>query len=136
LTVVQAGSPPDGNSDGIPDSWQTTYFVSLASTNAAPGADPDGDGANNFAEYLAGTVPTNDSSVLGVASIAFVGTTFQMGIPTISNRYYQIQWADNLLNPEWMGFTNAFPGTGGTFYVADAVGANILLRYYRAQIAY
>jgi hypothetical protein len=124
------------NGDGIPDSWQTTYFVSSGSANAAPGADPDGDGANNLAEYLAGTVPTNNSSVLRITSFAPVGTTFQMGIPTIPNRYYQIQWTENLLNPEWKGFTNAFTGTGGTFYIPDAASANILLRYYRAQIAY
>ena len=136
LTVVQAGSPPDVNGDGIPDSWQTSYFVFPGSTNAAPIADPDGDGANNLAEYLAGTVPTNDRSVLRITSFASVGTTFQMGIPTISNRYYQIQWAENLLNPEWMGFTNAFSGTDGTFYITDAASANISLRYYRTQIAY
>jgi glucose/arabinose dehydrogenase len=37
--------------------WQATRFASPAAPEAAPGADPDGDGASNRLEYLAGTPP-------------------------------------------------------------------------------
>ena len=48
----------------IPVSWLTQYFGTNYSgnTNAAPDADPDGDGLSNLQEYLAGSIPTNSDS--------------------------------------------------------------------------
>jgi hypothetical protein len=51
--------------DGIPDSWRQQYFGTsdMADARIAPTADPDGDGANNYEEFLAGTNPTDANSV-------------------------------------------------------------------------
>jgi sugar lactone lactonase YvrE len=51
--------------DGIPDSWRLQYFGSgfASDARALATADPDGDGANNFQEYLGGTDPLNALSV-------------------------------------------------------------------------
>jgi Concanavalin A-like lectin/glucanases superfamily/Bacterial TSP3 repeat len=48
----------------VPGSWLEQYFGTnyLANTNAAPNADPDGDGLSNVQEYLYGTDPTNFDS--------------------------------------------------------------------------
>ncbi len=45
----------DTDSDGLPDSWENTYFGNLTSQNGT--GDPDGDGMTNYQEYLAGTHP-------------------------------------------------------------------------------
>jgi len=45
----------DTDSDGLPDSWETTYFGNITSQNGT--GDPDGDGLTNYQEYLAGTHP-------------------------------------------------------------------------------
>jgi sugar lactone lactonase YvrE len=54
--------------DGIPDSWRQQYFGAGFATDprAAATADPDGDGAINFQEYLAGTNPLDPNSVQSV----------------------------------------------------------------------
>ena len=47
--------------DGLDDAWQNEYF-GLNNPQAAPGADPDGDGENNAFEFTAGLGPTDPAS--------------------------------------------------------------------------
>ena len=49
--------------DGLPNDWQRHYFGD-DNAEAMAFADPDGDRQNNQFEYVAGTVPTNASSLL------------------------------------------------------------------------
>jgi len=60
---------PDPFFDGIPVSWREQYFGGNFSTNSQANAlgDPDGDGASNFQEFLAGTNPTDAASVRALA---------------------------------------------------------------------
>jgi uncharacterized protein YkwD len=55
-----ASFPSDSDSDGLPDSWEMTHFGNL--TQTATG-NPDGDGADNLAEFNAGTDPMDPNSV-------------------------------------------------------------------------
>ena len=48
--------------------WQLQYFNCTNCPDALPDADPDGDGQNNAAEFLAGTNPTNSLSALRIIS--------------------------------------------------------------------
>lgn len=59
-----APSPPsaDADGDGLPDAWETTHFNGLTQ---GPGDDPDRDGADNLAEYQAGSDPMNPASLPG-----------------------------------------------------------------------
>ena len=49
-TVIR---PVDSDNDGLPDDWETFYFGNLA---RGANDDADGDGQDNLAEYLAGTI--------------------------------------------------------------------------------
>ena len=59
--VVQLGwqPPADGDGDGMPDSWETTFGLNPGSNSGDDGAsgDPDDDGVPNAAERTAGTHP-------------------------------------------------------------------------------
>ena len=59
-------------------SWQVLYFGSTTNAAAAPTADPDNDGMSNWAEFLAGTNPTNSASVLRVTAIAPEGNDLRI----------------------------------------------------------
>jgi len=51
----EPGTFPDRDRDGLPDYWEQTYFGNT--TNALPGADPEGDGVSNVVEYALGLNP-------------------------------------------------------------------------------
>jgi hypothetical protein len=53
------GTPPNA----IPVEWMTMYFGPQSSWPSTT-ADTDGDGMSNYQEFLAGTIPTNSTSVL------------------------------------------------------------------------
>jgi len=76
-------------------SWLTSY--GLPSDGSADYVDSDGDGMNNWQEYVAGTIPTNANSVLEITSEqAISGTSFVFRWSTVSNRLYDIFRATNL----------------------------------------
>lgn len=53
----------DSDFDGLPNSFENTYFDGSVPTNQrGPDDDPDGDGLTNFEEYVAGTDPTEVDS--------------------------------------------------------------------------
>ena len=52
--------PVDWDADGIADKWEWMNFRTLTKS---PTVDSDGDGLNNYAEYIAGTQPTNSQSL-------------------------------------------------------------------------
>ena len=56
------GTPPNA----IPDEWMAMYFGHVQSLWPSTTDDSDGDGMNNYQEFLAGTNPTNAASVLRV----------------------------------------------------------------------
>ena len=51
--------------NAIPVEWMTMYFGPQSSWPSTT-ADSDGDGMNNYQEFLSGTIPTNSASVLSV----------------------------------------------------------------------
>lgn len=50
----------DSDGDGLPDSWERSFFNNLTQNSTA---DFDGDGVSNLQEFLDGTNPTNRASV-------------------------------------------------------------------------
>ncbi len=113
----------DSNSNGIPDSWQSTYGV----TNAVD--DPDGDGSSNYAEYLAGTDPTNKSSVFAINVPQITGgSNLLIRWSSVLNRFYTVQAATNLTGgwstlssnnaatPPVNTYTGSLGPTGAAFY--------------------
>jgi len=71
----------DANHNGISDAWENYYFGETG-TNRTQLADTDGDGMPDYAEFIAGTNPTNAAS-----KFVFLSATVQ------SNRLVQLKWA-------------------------------------------
>jgi subtilisin family serine protease len=80
----------DTDLNGLPDWWEQAHFGVSSGTD--PNGDPDHDGANNLAEWLAGTDPTNPRSCLSLnATLTAQGALIAW--PSVSGKYYRVDRA-------------------------------------------
>jgi hypothetical protein len=84
------------NWGGIPYEWMTQYFGSNTNLWPSATADPDGDGANNLQEFMAGTDPTNAASVL-IVKLSNSPQGMFLSWPTQPGLTYQVQVKTSLV---------------------------------------
>ncbi|HEX4644004.1 MAG TPA: thrombospondin type 3 repeat-containing protein, partial [Verrucomicrobiae bacterium] len=124
---------PDYNFDGLDDRFQREYFFPFTSTNAAPNADPDHDGFTNFAEYIAGTNPTNAASLLKIQSISHAANGATVVWQSVANKHYQMLSRTNLVTGAWQNAGSPVIAAGATTQILDGTATNGL-HYYRVQV--
>ncbi|MBN1670771.1 MAG: hypothetical protein JXR37_07055, partial [Kiritimatiellae bacterium] len=114
----------DTDGDGVPDWWELEFFAGV--TNAEAGADGDDDNQTNYAEWLAGTDPTNAASVFRIAGFQTGGT-----IPGWT-AYNDLAWMSGQLSNRITLYTRAgngdgLPSTGELvdYGSGDGVGATL-----------
>jgi len=118
--------------------WQINHFGSTNAPDSLAAADPDGDGANNFNEFITGTNPNGPSDVWRIG-IGRSGPAIQVNWPRLLNRNVEIQWTTNLGNPAAWQFLNTpenrpfYPAGPGVGAVPDTAG-NGATRFYRARV--
>ena len=122
--------------------WQVQYFGSTNNPNAAPGADPDGDGQNNLAEFLAGTNPTNSASGLQITSIVTSGNDIRVSWATAGGTTNVVQAAAGLPDGSYAtNFLDVSPsiiitgsGDTATNYLDVGSATNAPSYYYRIRL--
>jgi hypothetical protein len=123
---------PDFNFDGLDDRFQRQYFPLFTASEAAPGADPDGDTFNNQAEYIAGTNPTNALSLLKIDTVVLNGggstITWQSG----PGRSYQVWSRRDVANDAWQTVGLPVAASGASTQFTDVSTTNGF-RFYRVQ---
>ena len=120
--------------DGIPDSWRLRYFGTTNNLLSVAGADADGDGYNNWQEYVAGTDPTDATSKLVAGNDQPAAQQPGDSVvcwPSVSGKQYIIQRSPTLFPPTWTSIsTNT--GTGGNMEIHDLNGGSG--RFYRVSV--
>ena len=126
------GPDTDWDQDGLSDLWELTFFGSLQPRGDA---DPDGDGATNREEFLAGTVPfdATDHPELKALPSPFDGNPV-LQFPRRGARSYRLQFRDGLATTptsawrELMTFPAEAGPSVGIFRDLTTTNAN---RFYR-----
>ena len=99
----------DFDRDGMADLWEAAYGFD---TNSVADARRDGDGDRmiNEHEYIAGTDPTQASSVLQLNQ-PLAGNPLVLTFQAVSNRSYTVQYRENLEMGSWetLGTVGARP---------------------------
>lgn len=92
---LSLGSPlADTDADGLADAWELQHFGGLG---ANPQDDPDGDGVTNFAEFRAGTNPTDPQSRFELLEITRVANGISLRWSSQPDRTYRVLRSANLL---------------------------------------
>jgi hypothetical protein len=82
------------------DEWSRAAFDTAELLNPSVSgldADPDGDGADNFAEFVAGTSPTNSYSALRMKTLSQDGRTVVVEWPSETARVYRVERTAQLI---------------------------------------
>lgn len=131
-SIVVTFSPNLVGAHNTPQWWLAQYTGGGVSINNAD-TDTDGDGAKEWEEYVAGTIPVNASSVLKVLSQQLLGTTNQvkwLGSSTALAPAYAVQESTNLVS--WTTIGTVLKITGTNVYNGATPATSP--RYYRVAI--
>lgn len=118
--------------------WQIAHFGATNAPNAAPTADPDGDGARNQLEYFTRTDPNNPSDAWEI-NIQRTGAGVDIVFTQAPNFGFEVQWSTNLANPAFWRVLNIpanrpwFSGDTISRSVPDVVEPGPL-KAYRARV--
>jgi hypothetical protein len=90
----------DSDGDGIPDAWERALIEFLGGNKTLadirPGDDSDGDGVSNLNEYLAGTLPFDQSNGLTLSLVNLNGNIPALEFTAIRGRTYVIEGSSDL----------------------------------------
>jgi hypothetical protein len=118
--------------DGIPDSWRLRYFGTIFNFLSVSNADADGDGYDNWHEYIAGTDPNDRTSRLNVsANTVPSGQPGSIQWPSVANKQYSIQHSTTLFPGVWSTIATV-TGTGTTMQFNDTTAGKSY--FYRVQV--
>ena len=123
---------PDANFDGLDDRFQRRYFAVFTAPEAAPTADPDHDGFNNWAEYVAGTDPTDSTSFPRFSATVLSPSGLLLSWPGQPGRHYQLLARPDINNSTWQAQGPVITATNDVVQFLDAPAASGT-RFYRYQ---
>ncbi len=106
------GSAADSDSDGMDDTWETTYFGGL--TETATG-DFDKDGTDNLTEFRLGLTPNDGKSIFNAKRATNGAITW----PSKTGTTFKIERSTSLGSGSWTTLQATYPGAAGTTSYTD-----------------
>ncbi len=128
--------PDDADGDGMPDAWEARHGL-LADWNGDRFEDEDDDGLSNYAEYRAGTDPTNSQSRFLVELPARGAEPFddarRLQWDSVRYRSYTVWRSTNLVEGFQVAASNVFCTPPRNEW-RDAAATNAGPYFYRLQV--
>jgi Tol biopolymer transport system component len=135
--VLPSAASTDSDGDGIPDWWTIQYFghvTGQAFDQSLGQNDPNGTGMTVLQDYVAGTNPTDPTSIFQLQSPppASSGGGLTLNWMAAPGRTYSVQFKNSLDDPSWQTFagTPVINGNQGQLAVPTDQSA----RYFRIVV--
>jgi hypothetical protein len=129
-TITGTYTITDTNGNGMADAWEQTYFGSVSPARTQL-TDTDADGISDYAEFLAGTNPTNATSVLHFLTPVVQNTgAVRFDWPAVPGRSYRITSSSDL--NAWSNTTDWMRANGAVMSFTTNVMQGT--RFYRLEL--
>jgi hypothetical protein len=95
--------------------------------------DADGDGFNNWREYVTDTDPTNSASYFRIVAVSNL-PPLRVYFLSSTGRVYTLNWSSNLVSGVWTNVPDQGPryGVGGPDWMQDTNSAPV--KFYRMNV--
>ncbi|MCK5528702.1 MAG: hypothetical protein KAI74_03380, partial [Kiritimatiellae bacterium] len=122
-------------SDGIPDDWQVGYF-GVGNSEAGATNNIDLDSADNTAEWIADTIPTDSNSYFRLTQVTTTSNNASVYFESSASRIYNLEFTTNLTLASWSSVSNQTnqPGVDGELYLTQTNSPSGQ-RFYRVKVA-
>lgn len=111
--------------------WLSTFSLPAGSGDD----DSDGDGADNAAEYAAGTDPTDGSEVFRIIDVTKAsGNNFIKFGPIRPSRLYRVWCSENLGTTGWSNIGQVTPGVTGDYFLFGHPTPSSPNLFYRLEV--
>ncbi|MSU35717.1 MAG: hypothetical protein EXS36_11535 [Pedosphaera sp.] len=132
LLFVGTYAFPDSNQNGISDLWEQQYFGKVDAVHPAT-TDTDGDGASDLGEFLAGTDPSERTSVLRIIGpLVQPNRTVHFEWMGVVGHEYRLEISNDL--EHWVTGSDAIRGRGDTAVVSLPTLDVRLVYYFRLRV--
>jgi hypothetical protein len=118
----------DSDHDGMDDDWEMTCFGDLSHDGTA---DTDGDGMTDLQEFLAGTNPIDNDSVLRCLVIATSSNGAAVYWSAVPGRNYRVEYKNSIDDPTWTTLVDIFTAAASTASTLDPDATLSTQRFYR-----
>lgn len=123
---------PDNDQDKIPDAWEIANGINPFTDDAS--VDSDGDGVDNWSEYIADTGASNPASFLKLEiDPGTAGSDVDLRLQTSANRRYLFEYSNHLTNGSWLPLLPIFDGDGNEAVINDPIMEDH--RFYRVRVS-
>ena len=114
-----------------PAEWLAEY--GLPQSDLQGFVDSDGDGMDNYSEWLTGTDPTNALSFFGIqpSGSGAVPTGFQLQWNSVTQRTYRVEASTNLIDGVFQTLESGIQGLEGSTEFIDTNAAGKAQAFYR-----
>jgi hypothetical protein len=113
----------DEDLDGLFDVWERQFgFSDYGGSAEHKDADPDGDGASNLAESLAGTDPQDPTSRMTLTVEANLAVPeLRLRFATVGGKRYRVEQCASLSAPAWEPVGSEVTGDGAPWVVVTTL---------------
>jgi hypothetical protein len=118
----------DSDHDGLDDDWEMTYFGDLSHDGTA---DSDGDGLTDLQEFLAGTNPINNDSVLRCLAVVTSAGGATIYWSAVLGHSYRIEYKNSIDDANWTTLVSSTSPSTPNASVFDPDASLSTQRFYR-----